>query len=157
MPAMSRLRSLLLALTLGSCCAPGIAAAQCSFSAGPNALAFGAYDPGAATPADSSCTFTYACSSGSYKPFIQLSTGASGSFAQRFMTGSGGQLGYNLYSDAARTAIWGDSPTGLYQYVLGRPKGGSHGETLTIYGRILAGQWVRPGSYADSITVTLNF
>lgn len=155
---MSRLRFLVPALVVAAWCVPDVARAQtCSFSAGPTPVAFGSYDPAATIPTDSTGTFSYSCTSAKARPVtIQLSAGG-GSFALRQMAFGADRLSYNLYSDAARTAIWGSDATAPYQWVTSVPAGPSHGATLTIYGRVFAGQWVAPGVYSDTIAVTLNF
>jgi spore coat protein U-like protein len=153
---MWQLRAALLVCALGAWCAPALAEAQCSFTVSAT-MAFGFYDPGAAAANDTTSTLTYECASGGYSPYIQLSTGGSGTFAQRVMSGAGDTLGYNLFSDPARSTIWGDSPNPPYQYVPSKATGPTHGATLTVYGRIFTGQWVTPGSYTDLITATINF
>jgi spore coat protein U-like protein len=151
------LRAALLVFALGAWCAPTLAEAQCSFTFA-GTMAFGSYDPAASAPDDATSTLTYSCTSGGYSPYIQLSTGGSGTYSQRQMSGSGDTLGYNLYSDPARQQIWGDSPPpAAYQYVTSKGSGPTHGASLTVYGRITPGQWVAPGSYADTITATINF
>jgi spore coat protein U-like protein len=59
-------------------------------------------------------------------------------------------LSYALYSDSARTTVWGGTgvaaptPTGTAQ-------------TSTVYGRIAAGQNKPVGEYADTVTATDTF
>lgn len=155
---MSRLRWLVPVLVVAWWCVPTAAAAQvtCSFTAGPTPILFGAYAATATTPTDSSGTFTYSCSSAKARPVtIQLSAGRSGSFNPRQLGFGAERLDYNLYSDAAMTAIWGEAPGQTVTSVPGPGK--DHGGTLTIYARIPAGQWVPAGTYTDTIIVTLNF
>lgn len=159
MSAMLRLRLLLPALVLAAFLAPAIARAQtCAFSAGPTALTFGIYDPSATAPADSTASLSYTCSSARSRPVnVQLSAGGGGSYAPRQLASGADVLTYNLYSDSARSAIWGSDANPPYQWVASVPAGNTHGATLTIYGRIFVNQWVTPGLYSDTITVTLNF
>jgi len=155
---MRRARPLLQAIVVVSLLAPAAARAQtCTFASGPSTLSFGAYDPGATGPTDSSSTFSYVCTSARARPvLIELSTGGGGAFNPRQLSSGGERLAYGLYSDSTRSTIWGDG-TGGSQSVSSVPVGPAHGATLTIYGRIATGQWVAPGAYTDSITVTLNF
>ncbi len=155
---MPLVRSSLAALVLAAVAAPALARAQtCSFSAGPTALSFGAYDPGSTAPNDTTGTFSYTCSSARARPvIIWLSAGNGGSFTPRRMTKGADTLDYNLFSDSARTVIWGDG-TGGSQVVSSVPTGNTHGATLTVYGRIGTGLWVAAGAYTDTITVTLNY
>ena len=155
---MSRLRFLVPALLVAAWGVPDLARAQtCSFSLGPTPLAFGSYNAASTAPTDSTGTLSYACTSAKARPVtIQLSAGG-GAFSLRQMAFGADRLSYNLYSDAARTAIWGSDPAPPYAWVTSVPAGPTHGATLTIYGRVFAGQWVTPGVYSDTIAVTLNF
>jgi spore coat protein U-like protein len=142
---------------------PGVAGAYtCSVAA--TALAFGVYSPFAASPSDSSGTITVTCSPNvvslpvSYT--VKLSAGNAGSFAARALASGASTLPYQLYSDAARTAVWGDGSAGTATvgggFTLGLvfPVSATH----TVYGRIPAGQsGVRAGAHADTITVTVEY
>ena len=158
MPSMSPLRATFAALALAAAVLlPGMARAQtCSVTLGPT-IAFGIYDPGATATDDTMGTFTYSCSSARARPVtIWLSTGNGGSFNPRRLSKGADTLAYNLYSDSQRTVIWGDG-TGGSSVVSSVPTGSTHGDTLTIYGRIGTGLWVAPGAYTDTITITLNY
>ena len=111
---------------------------------------FGAYDPLSPSPVDAAGNVQYLCTS---PVRVGISAGGSGTFASRTMQSGASSLAYNLYSDAARTQVWGDgtggsgAPTvaaGLFQ-------------SVPIYGRIPAGQDVGTGSYSDSLVVTFTF
>jgi len=87
---------------------------SCSVSA--TALTFGSYDPSSATARDSTGTITVTCTatvlgiSASWD--ILLSTGSSPSFTPRRMFNGGNSMQYNLYTNAARTQVWGDGTGG---------------------------------------------
>jgi spore coat protein U-like protein len=91
---------------------------------------------------------------------ILLDTGLVGTYAPRAMTNGASLLNYNLYTDATRTAVWGDGTGGTavvsIKYSL-PPAGTTQTDTHTVYGRAFAGQVVSVGSYLDTITVTLVF
>lgn len=77
-----------------------------------------------------------------------------GGFAPRRLDSVDDSLNYYLYTDPTRTTIWGDGAGGTSTV------GGSGSGTPTdhtIYGRILAEQNVRVGSYSDTVTVTLEW
>jgi len=81
-----------------------------------------------------------------------LATGAT--VTNRSMTGpASALLGYKLFSDSGRTINWGNT-VGI-NTVAGVGNGAS--QSLTVYGQIPAGQFVRPGSYADTITATVTY
>lgn len=128
-------------------------------------LAFGNYDASLAGPTDIAASLTVNCTRAVLDPWnvsytLALSRGTSGSYAQRRMSSGPFQLNYNLYRDASRSQVWGDgtSSTGVvngsmrfnfFQF--------SNSASYTVYGRIPAGQSVNPGSYADSVVVTITF
>lgn len=133
---------------------------SCSVSA--TALTFGSYDPSSATARDSTGTITVTCTatvlgiSASWD--ILLSTGSSPSFTPRRMFNGGNSMQYNLYTNPARTQVWGDGSGGTAKVsdsqlvVVGTTQ-----YSYTAYGRIPALQNLGPGTYTDTITVTLNY
>jgi spore coat protein U-like protein len=113
---------------------------------------FGTYNPMAATAQTSASTVSVTCQSAVAAPVlyrIELSSGGSGNFGVRGMTG----LRYQLYTDASRTQIWGDGTGGTVTvsdgYVL-QPNVPTT-RTYTVYSRLLASQRVAPGAYTDII------
>lgn len=132
-----------------SLAAPAIAQA-CTVSATNHA--FGTLDPLAGTDVDSASTVTVTCSTAtSYS--IALSAG-NGTYDRREMVKGSDTLEYNLYTDAARTIIWGDG-SGSTSTVSGNDDG--TGTDHTVYGRIPSGQNPVIGSYSDSIVATVTY
>jgi spore coat protein U-like protein len=134
--------------------------AACSISA--TTAAFGNYSPFSATPLDTTGTITVRCTNPARVRYrITLSTGGSGSYATRKMAHSTVTLNYNLYTNAARSLIWGDG-TGGTSYI-NVPAPGVRCNTSpycrhTLYGRIPTGQTTSvTGSYTDTITATLTY
>jgi spore coat protein U-like protein len=131
-------------------------ASSCSIDA-VGAVAFGVYDPLNASATDSAGTITYTCNgpggllNGS--AVVTLSQGSSGNYAQRTMQSGANVLGYNVYVDAARTRVWGDSTGGTFPGFA--PVG--RAQSLPVYGRMPPGQNVASGSYSDTLTVTFFF
>jgi spore coat protein U-like protein len=74
------------------------------------------------------------------------------------MSGSGGaagqNLGYLLFQDNARTLNWGNTPGTDTPAAV---NGNGSAQTMAVYGQIPANQFVTPGSYADTITATVNY
>lgn len=156
-----RTLSILLAGAAALIASTGAKAETCTLAVG--GVAFGVYDPLTAAPLDTTGTLQVTCTSNTpphvtYE--VQLDTGQAGSFAPRAMTSGTDQLIYNLYVDAARSAVWGDGTGGTAvvtaNYNLTRP-GSTQTDTYTVYARAPAGQVVTIGSYVDTITVTLVF
>jgi len=134
---------------------------SCTTSA--SGVAFGSYAPFSASPTDSAGTVTVTCT-----PFlvgllvsytIALSTGNGGSYASRAMSNGLSPLQYQLYTDPARTTVWGDGSAGTatisdgYTIALLAPVTRNY----TVYGRIPALQPVSPGTYVDTIMVTVAY
>jgi spore coat protein U-like protein len=121
----------------------------CSVTAG--TLGFGAYSGTAALAA---AAVTVNCSSGgTYQ--VSLGAGANLSGGTRRMAGPASSfLAYQLFRDSGRTLAWGDG-TALGARVSGTGSGAA--QTLTVYGRIPAGQSATVGSYTDSVVVTVEY
>ncbi|MET0209865.1 MAG: spore coat U domain-containing protein [Burkholderiaceae bacterium] len=92
---------------------------------------------------------------------VAFSAGTSGSMAARQMASGTKRLAYNLYTTTGRTTVWGDGSGstatvggGFLLDLLGL----APPQELTIFGRIPGSQTgVAPGSYADTLVVTLTY
>ena len=73
------------------------------------------------------------------------------------MTKGGEKLSYNLFVDAARTAVWGDGTSGTTNYTRSNPPANGNNVNVTIFASIAAAQDVSAGSYSDSVSVVINF
>jgi spore coat protein U-like protein len=122
----------------------------CSVSAG--TLSFGTYTPTAA--ADSTATISVNCTNTA--PYqVSLAGGQNLNGGVRRLAGPGGSyLNYGLFSDPGRVTPWGDG-TAIGAKVSGTGSGNT--QSLTVYGRIPANQSPRPGSYSDSVFVTVDY
>jgi len=154
---MRRARSTALlaaALALG---AIGTEARACTVSSA--GVAFGAYNPRSTGARNGTGTISIACATTVTAPVVALSAGASGSYAARRMTSGGWSFNYNLYTNSARTIIWGDGSGGSVSQTLsgGTISGGQRRFTPTVYGRIPALQNVGAGSYGDTVIMTVTF
>lgn len=139
-------------------------AASCTASA--TGVSFNIYDPTLGTDNDSTGSISVQCTGllETVNYSVSLSTGSSNTYTSKLLKAGAQQLNYNLYTQSARTAaqIWGDTTGGsvrmsgtLIFIIILTPT--TQTDTLTIYGRIPAGQDVGPGSYTDSITVTVAY
>jgi spore coat protein U-like protein len=145
------------ALAIALAPAAARATTSCSFSSVVG-VAFGTYDVFGLSPVDSVGSLTFTCYGvGSMDTIvIELSRGNASSFSPRQLVYSTYALSYNLFLDAARTAVWGDGTGGTSRYGPTNPPSGSP-VTLSIYGRVPAGQNVGVGSYSDTIIATILF
>lgn len=128
-------------------------AANCSIST--TGLAFGTYNVFSPTPLDSTATITYSCN-GNADITISLDKGGASTFATRRVLKGAEQLLYNLYPSAAYGTIWGDGTSSTFLYSRNNVPNNS-AQTLTIFGRMPAGQDVTAGSYSNTVTVTINY
>ncbi len=125
----------------------------CVVSANP--LSFGNYDPTATSPVDASTTLSVLCTVGtSFTVGLNAGTGSGATVTTRRMTSGANTLDYALYQETGRTNNWGNTPGTDTPLATTAPILAS---TLTVYGRLPASQNVPVGSYADTITVTVNY
>ena len=114
-------------------------------------LAFGSYDVFNATNLDGAGTINISCDVSA--PFTTALSAGGGTFATRTLASGANLLNYNLYTDAARTTIWGDGTAGTVTL----SGSAAPAATQTVFGRIPARQNKPVGSYADTIVLTLTF
>ena len=69
------------------------------------------------------------------------------------MSAGAGLLNYALFSDVSRTLNWGK--TVATDTLAGTGNGSA--QSLSVYGRVVASQFVSPGSYTDTITATITY
>jgi len=136
------------------------AAAVCTVST--NAVDFGSYNVLLAGATDTVSSVTVDCDE-TPPPYVTISIGPSsnsGGFDPRQMKLSGGSefINYNLYTDSGRTRIWGDGSGNTFtmtKKVFRAKKNKRVPWIATVYGRIPPGQDVSPGSYSETLTVTI--
>jgi spore coat protein U-like protein len=128
-------------------------AAGCTIST--TSINFGAYDVFSSGPTDSTATITYRCN-GNSAVAIGITRGQSDTFNPRIMAKGLENLGYNLYLDSSHSTVWGDTGSGTQIYY--DPSAPNNKNvTITIFGRIPAGQDVSAGSYSDSVVAVVLF
>ena len=132
---------------------------QCTI--GVTSVNFGNYETFSSIPTDATGTITVNCGFRVVRATVTLGVSStSGSFNPRRMkrlTGSD-LLDYNIYTNPARTVIFGDGTGGTSNILLRRPTGPPRdwSETITTYGRIPPGQDVSVGTYGDTIAATVE-
>lgn len=132
-------------------------AINCSITLTP--LAFGMYTPGQFVPLDAVADITVRCVAqpGTYS--VTIGPGTSGNQLARTLSAGGGDvLNYSLYRDAAHTQVWGNGAPPTFTVTGSRPRVGQPTVNVhPLYGRVFAGQTPNPGSYSDSLLVTVLF
>jgi len=134
----------------------------CQVSA--SAITFGAYNPLNASGTAAAGSWTVICNatgagSATVAGTLTLSTGYSGNYASRYMVSGSGKLYYNIYLTPGYAQIIGNGTAGTYApSATGTVTAGqAYQVTGTMYGLVPASQDVAPGSYADSIIVTVTY
>ena len=160
-PAPERVRGgapLLLAFAaLGALALPRAQAAiSCSVTA--TGVSFGIYTPLQASALNANGTVAISCTGGAVFDIatVSLSTGSSGSYTNRTMKSGAASLDYNLYTNAAASQVWGNGSGGTSE-VQALIWFFATTATLTIYGAVNSGQDPAPGSYLDTITVSVSY
>ncbi len=128
--------------------------ANCNFTSS-NTMDFLTYDTIAAGPLGGTVGLSVRCTRGATVT-IGIDTGAhAGAVAgsTRAMANGANSLGYDFYQNATYTTLWTTSGLGLYSYVAAD----NNPATVTIYGRVPAGQDVPAGTYQDTVQVTVNY
>lgn len=127
---------------------------SCTISA--TSVSFGNYNVFDGVAVDSTGTITYTCNAHATNITISLSKGASSSYNPRIMVKGAEALAYNLFTDAARTSVWGDGTSGTSVYSRANPPNNGN-VNLTVYGQIPPGQDVSAGTFSDTVSATINF
>lgn len=156
------LSRLFFVLACGLAAAKPAAAISCYLSVGGAQMTFNQISllqPGVKT---AMATITYSCSgvSAGRDALVCISAGAGpdGSYDLRYLRSGDKKLGFNLYKDAALSAVWGSiesggSPTGM-ALVLPRPGNSGVTATVPIYGGIsVASQAGLPNGWYDSSSI----
>lgn len=134
------------------------------------AMTFGSIDLTSGSPFDATSSMTVSCSGlplSSVQVCVSLGSGSGGagpSGSPRYMTNLSNKLSYNLFSDAARTNVWGSSSGMLLTpatMTVSLGLQGTGSASRTIYGRVLSGQGsVSPALYQSILSGTdarINF
>jgi spore coat protein U-like protein len=129
-------------------------AAQCNVSAAN--LSFGTVNP-VSSQVDATTALTVNCTKNSaYTVGLDAGVTAGATIAQRLMANGANTMQYNLYTNAARSSIWGNT---VGSWVSGSGAGLAIAQTLTVYGRVASGQSnLAVGNYQENtITVTVTY
>lgn len=82
--------------------------------------------------------------------------GTTATITDRRMMAGTELLKYALYTDTARTVVWGDGTTGNGSTITGTGSGSA--QASTIYARVPSGQTAaKAGAYSDTVTVTVSY
>jgi spore coat protein U-like protein len=142
------------ALVVGARPASAQASQTCTIAVTP--VPFGIYDVFSTVPLNTTGSVTYSCGPQVDTITIWMSKGLGVTNNPRQMASGADRLNYYLCQDANCATLWGDQsyPTDYGPIALNRT---NRTATLYVYGKILPGQDVPTGNYADTILVVIQF
>ncbi len=107
-----------------------------------------------ATNVDQTSTIQVTCTNTTpYNIGLDAGTGTGATVATRKLTSGANTVNYTLYSNSGRTTVWGNTVS--TDTVAGTGNGAA--QSYTVYGRIPSQTTPAPGSYTDTITVTVTY
>jgi len=133
-------------------------AINCSWDLAPANINFGTYYPLSGGAVTATSAFQFTCTPPATAT-MQITRGASATFNPRIMTRTTAPaitMNYNLYMDAGNSITWGDGTSGT-QFVTFSATPGTKTYAGTIFATIPAGLNVGPGTYTDTVQVTLDW
>ena len=117
-------------------------------------LAFGNYTAQSGTPLLGTTLLRATCTPNtSYNVGLNEGTSPGATINQRRMVAGANVLNYQLYSDASRSTIWGNTPGTDTVTGVGTGTAQNH----TVYGTVPAAQVVPAAEYSDTITVRIYY
>lgn len=138
----------------GSLSVSATVTANCTVSTSP--LAFGSVNTLSGSNVDGTGGVSVTCTNGTgWTASAGAGSGSGATLASRRLTSGVNLLTYNLFTDAARSTVWGDGSASTA--TVGNT-GTGNAQSFTVYGRIGSGQSSAPaGSYADTVAVTITY
>lgn len=121
-------------------------------------LVFGEYDTFDSSPTRATTRISVRCGGfqSRVRVRIELSTGSSQAYAARTQMSGSNALTYNIYADHGLTQVVGDGSGGTTA-LFPESVGGDPEMKVDLYGAVEPRQAVPPGSYFDTVYVTLIF
>ncbi|MGK9237262.1 spore coat U domain-containing protein [Inquilinus limosus] len=106
--------------------------------------------------ADSSTTIDMRCTPGTpYTIALGAGTGPGATITNRRMRRGAETIAYQLYTNSARTNVWGDGSTG--SVVGGTGTGNPPSPPHTVYGRVPPQSTPPAGTYTDTVVITVTY
>src|SRR3954454_6397225 len=88
-----------------------------------------------------------------YNIGLDAGVGSGATVAVRKLTSGGNTVNYSLYTDAGRATLWGNT-VGTDTVAA---TGNGAAQSYTVYGRVPSQTTPAPGTYTDTITVTVTY
>lgn len=104
------------------------------------------------TKVDTTSTINVTCTKGATFT-VGLDGGGAANINARVMSdGSGNTVGYQLYSDPARTTVWGNTAGSMPSQT-----GTGTSQDITVYGEVPAQNTPPAGNYSDTVAVVVTY
>ena len=102
---------------------------------------------------DQTSTISLRCPNNTeYQVALNYGNYSTGGTNRRMLGPGGNYINYQLYRNAARTQVWGNSTSNDVE-----GDGNNAIQTLTVYGRVPAQAVGSAGTYSDTVTITLTY
>jgi len=106
------------------------------------------------TNVDQTSTIQVTCTNTTpYNIGLDAGTGTGATVATRKMTSGAVTVNYTLYSNSGRTTVWGNTVGTDTQAATGN----GAAQSYTVYGRVPSQAAPAPGTYSDTITITVTY
>jgi spore coat protein U-like protein len=106
------------------------------------------------TNVDQTSTIQVTCTNTTpYNIGLDAGTGTGATVATRKMTSGANTVNYTLYSNSGRTTVWGNTVGTDTQAATGN----GSAQSYTVYGRVPSQAAPAPGTYSDTITITVTY
>ena len=106
------------------------------------------------TDVDATATMEVTCTDTTpYDIGLNEGLGAGATTSVRQMTSGGETIAYALFQDAGRVTNWGNAVGADTQPATGT----GDAQSFTVFGRVLAQATPAPGTYTDTVTVTVTY
>jgi spore coat protein U-like protein len=129
--------------------------ASCSISAGN--MNFGSVSTLTA-PIPGTAALSVTCTNTTpYTVSLGPGSGAGATTTNRSMTGTGGNVAYGLYQNAAHSVNWGNTPPPAANADTVSGVGTGAAQALTVYGLVPAQTTPPAGTYSDTVIVTVTY
>jgi len=124
---------------------------DCTLSVG--SLNFGSVSSLSSSVA-ATATITLQCVNGdAYTVGLNAGTGSGATVSARLMTSGSNTVTYSLYQNNTHTTVWGNTVGTNTE----AGTGSGSTQTLTVYGLVPAQTWSAPGTYTDTVVVTVTY
>ena len=132
-------------------------AGNCSWVTTPTNITFGNYSVFGSTSLVATSSYVFRCTPNT-NATLTFTTGAnSTTYFPRYLASGANTIGYNVYDDAATSIVIGNGSGGTTSRVVFNSTAKDKDYDDIVYGKVIEGSDLAPGTYTDSITANLNW